>query len=36
MKADEDHHLENHAAQSEIQTEDQTDQPHTIGIENSH
>ena len=32
MKADEDHPLENHVAQSEIQTADQTDQPHTIEI----
>ena len=31
-KADEDHHLENHVAQSEIQTADQTDQPPTIEL----
>ena len=32
MKADEDHPLENHVAQSEIQTADRIDQPHTIVI----
>ena len=30
MKADEDHHLENHAVQSEIRTVGQIDLPHTI------